>query len=117
MSHMNFSAFEKYTSLTSKKADPHVVTHQRLVISVSSTHTKYTEIHHLTNAMVLLPGHQGVPPSQRGRVELKNGRDVIPIRNRHEGVHDFVLDVPQPGSEGFLLQIHLKSKTRILKCT
>lgn len=105
---MNFSAFEKCPSLPNKKADPHAVTHQRVVISVRRTHTKYPEIHHLTNVMVLLPGHQGVPPSQRGRVELKNGRDVIPIRNRHEGVHDFVLDVPEPGSEGFLLQIQLK---------
>lgn len=45
-----------------------------------------------------LPGYQGVSPSQCGRVELKYGGDVIPIGHRHEGVHDFVLDVSQTGS-------------------
>lgn len=41
------------------------------------------------------PGHHGVPASQSGRVQLKDGGNIHTIRNRHQSVHDFLLWTPQ----------------------
>ena len=39
----------------------------------------------------VIPGHHGVPASQSGGVQLKDGGDVHAIRNRHQSVHDLFL--------------------------
>lgn len=41
--------------------------------------------------LYFIPGHHGVPASQSGRVQLKDGGDVHAIRNRDQSVHDFLL--------------------------
>lgn len=59
---------------------------------------------------VCVPGHQGVPPSQSGRVQLKNGGDVIAFRDRHQGIHDLLLGVPEAGAEVDLLRVQLETQ-------
>lgn len=51
------------------------------------------EVLHIWSVGILhiIPGHHGVPASQSGRVQLKNGGDVHAIRNRHKSVHDLLL--------------------------
>ena len=66
--------------------------------------------------MVFLPGYERVPPSQGGGVQFKYGGNIISIRNGHESVHDFVLDVSQTGSQGFLLWVQLKRQKQNTVC-
>lgn len=48
--------------------------------------------------MRFLPGYQGVPSSKGGRVQLKDGGDVIAIGDRNEGVHDLLVGRAQTSS-------------------
>ena len=39
----------------------------------------------------IIPGHHGVPPSKRGRIQFKDGGDIHAVGNRHQRVHDLLL--------------------------
>lgn len=45
-----------------------------------------------------VPGYQGVPSSKSGRVQLKDGGDVIAVGDRNEGVHDLLVGRAQTSS-------------------
>lgn len=55
-----------------------------------------------------VPGHHGVPSSQGGGIQLKNGGDFHPIRNRHKRVHDFLLWCSQAATQRFIVSVQLK---------
>lgn len=57
---------------------------------------------------VCVPGHQGVPPSQGGWVQLKDRGDVHAIRDRHQLVHDPLLRGSQTRSQGFMVRVQLQ---------
>lgn len=46
----------------------------------------------------VIPGDHGVASSQSGRVQLKYGRDVHAVRNRHQSVHDLLRWSPKTTS-------------------
>lgn len=45
-----------------------------------------------------LPGYQRVPSSESGRVQLKDGGDVVAVGDRNEGVRDLLVGCAQTSS-------------------
>lgn len=58
--------------------------------------------------MYYVPGHHGVPSSQGGGIQLKNGGDFHTVRNRHKRVHDFLLWCSQAATQRFIVGVQLK---------
>lgn len=55
-----------------------------------------------------VPGHHWVPPSQGGGIQLKNGGDLHPVRNRHQRIHDLLLRCSQAATQRFIVSVQLK---------
>lgn len=46
--------------------------------------------------MVSVPGDEAVSPSQGGRVQLKDGGDVVALRHGHQGIGHLLRGPPAP---------------------
>lgn len=70
------------------------------------------DCHHLDVWTHIIPGHHGVPASQSGGVQLKDGGDIHAVRNWHQSVHDFLLWRSQTTSQGLIIRIKLEQKNK-----